>query len=145
MSVLCVCIHSCCLINEYGRLISSDVLSIVCNQSQNTMCYFLLGWSNINSELYFLQYAKKRNMFFYLFIYFFFFVQWKYDCDIPAETRTKNWNITKAKTNCPFECPQVLTRNSLKVTAYKHTYALIEWTTIVAYNGLPPIRRETII
>ena len=26
-------------------------------------------------------------------------------------------------------------RNSLKVTAYKHTYALIEWTTIGAYNG----------
>ena len=57
----------------------------------------------------------------------------------------KKWNITKAKTDCPFECPQVLTMNSLTVSAYKHTYALIEWNTIGAYNGLPPIRRGTII
>ena len=71
MSVLCVCIHSCCLIT-YGRLISPDVLSIVCKQSQNTMCYFLLGGSNIHSELYFLQYAKKLNMF---FIFFFFLMK----------------------------------------------------------------------
>ena len=70
MSVLRVCIHSCCLIT-YGCLISPDVLSIVCNQSQNTMCYFLLGGSNIHSELYFLQYAKKLNMFFIFYFYFF--------------------------------------------------------------------------
>ena len=35
----CICIHSRYII-ACGRLISPDVLSIVCNQSQNTICYF---------------------------------------------------------------------------------------------------------
>ena len=30
-------------------------------------------------------------------------------CEEFSYGRTNNWNITKAKTNCLFECPQVLT------------------------------------
>ena len=105
--------------------------------SRKSQC-IIFYWADLTLILNFIfcSMQKLKYVFFLSFIYFIFLFNENTIKTFRLRHGQKNWNITKAKTNCRFECPQVLTRNSLKVTAYKHTYALIEWTTmayIMAY------------
>ena len=134
--------YSFSLLSHFARLSNSSRFcpSFVTDMPQNKTHYFLLSESSIHSKVSVLLYTKNIMI-------------W----DDLNKTPKKLWNITKAKTNCPFECPQLTTRNwhslphwfIFNTSRPSDSYMLWQFRLLYlitsSYDGLPPVRCQTII